>query len=486
MHDTRDISGQPVPEPDSWTYEADVVVLGSGGAGMLAAIEAAEMDVRTVVLEGQPELGGSTRLSGGYVSLCETELVSGRREALLEDLDEAHHHDSHFELSRVYVDSAADTYRRLQELGVEFVGTMQFAHMSQPWAHEPGGIGGGAEIIGKLQQAAVRRQVEFRASTRATALVMNAAGRIVGVVAQTASGQQSFHARKAVVLATGGFTRNPDLIKRYGREEAAKFLPITGKGSLGDGLKLGLGVEAATSYLEVGIAPTGPVDPVSGGASLVNYKGAILVNKEGKRFCRESDVYLDLSWAGVRQTGQLMIQVYDSEIRADYLNWRLSSILGQCQEHSASTMEQLAARLSAVCGMDAAALVETVAGYNRYVDNGYDPDFGRGNLVGSAGALRRIEKSPFFATVLKPGTTHFNGGLRVNRNMQVLRKNGDVIPGLYAAGEITGGFHGTGYMSGTFVGSALIFGRIAGKNAADERRAWGEQEAGNMDVSVLS
>lgn len=472
-----EITGRPEAEPDHWTHTADVIVLGSGAAGMFAAIEAAEMGAKTVVLEAQPDLGGSTRLSGGYVTLCETELVADGRNVLLEDLDEAHHHDSHFELSRVYVESAPDTYNRLKDLGVVFVGTMQFSHMSRPWAHEPGGIGGGAEIIRRLEQAAIRREVEFRPSTRAVALVVNAAGRVMGVVAQTGSGLETFRAHKAVVVATGGFTRNRDLIERYGREGADKFLPVTGKGSRGDGLKLGLGVDAATSYLEIGIAPTAPVDPDSGSSTLVNYKGAILVNKEGKRFCRESAVYLDISWAGARQTDQLMIQVYDSEIRHDYLGWRLSSILGQCVEHSAPTIGELAGQLATLAGIDADALVNTLARYNRGVESGYDADFGRTNLVGSAGDLRRIEKGPFFAAVLKPGTTHFNGGLRVNRNMQVLRPDGGIISGLYAAGEVTGGFHGAGYMSGTFVGSALIFGRIAGRNAADECRAWGEEEA---------
>jgi len=465
-----------------WHADVDVVVLGGGVAGLFAAIEAAEMGASTILLESEPTIGGSSRLSGGHVTLCETELEPGGRQDLLEDLDDAHHHDSYFELSRVYVDNAADTYVRLKELGVEFIGAMQYAHMSRPWAHEPGGIGGGAEIVARLEQAAVRRGVRVVVASRAVDLVRDGSGRVIGAEAEGPAGRTRYRARKAVVLATGGFTRNPELIRKYGRPGAELFTPVTGNGSLGDGLRMALDIGAATSYLEIGVAPTVPVDPVTGGASLVNYKGAILLNKEGVRFCRESDVYLDLSWAGVRQPEQIMIQVYDSTIRKDYLDWRLSAVLGLCHEISASSLEGLGELLREQHGVDAESLVATVKAYNENVTSGTDPEFGRTHLVGTTGGLSRIENGPFFAAVLKPGTTHFNGGLRVNRNMQVLDAAGDAIRGLYAAGEVTGGFHGKGYLSGSYLGSALIFGRIAGKNAADERRALTADERGELAV----
>ncbi len=447
---------------------ADVIVIGAGVAGLFAAVEAAEMDASVVLLESQPEIGGSSRLSGGYVTLCETELEPGSRDELLADLDEAHHHDSHFELSRVYTENSADTYLRLKDLGVEFIGTMHFSHMSKPWAHEPGGIGGGAELVLKLEKAAKRRGVKILASTRARRLVLNEQGRVTGVEVSQDGSINVLRARRAVVLTTGGFTRNPELIKEHGKAGAEKITPLTGPGSLGDGLLMGRDINAATTYLDIGVAPTGPVDPVMNAMSLVNYKGAILVNKNGQRFCRESDVYLDLSWAGLKQPETLMIQIYDAAIRRDYMQWKLAHVLGLCRETKAGTLEELGAALHASHGVDAQGLRRTVATYNRYVEAGRDPDFDRTHCVGTAGDLRPLLEPPFYAAVLVPGTTHFNGGLRVNRNMQVINAQGDIILGLYAAGEVTGGFHGAGYMSGSFLGSSLIFGRIAGKNAADE------------------
>src|SRR3546814_3446448 len=128
---------------------------------------------------------------------------------------------------------------------------------------------------------------------------------------------------------------------------------------------MGQDINADTTYLEIGVAPTGPVDPVMNAMSLVNYKGAILVNKDGQRFCRESDVYLDLSWAGLQQPDTLMIQVYDAAIRADYMQWKLAHVLGLCREIKADSIEDLCAALNSEHDVDAQGLRPTIARYNR-------------------------------------------------------------------------------------------------------------------------
>src|SRR3546814_241553 len=176
---------------------------------------------------------------------------------------------------------------------------------------------------------------------------------------------------------------------------------------------MGQDINADTTYLEIGVAPTGPVDPVMNAMSLVNYKGAILVNKDGQRFCRESDVYLDLSWAGLQQPDTLMIQVYDAAIRADYMQWKLAHVLGLCREIKADSIEDLCAALNSEHDVDAQGLRQTIARYNSHVDSGHDPDFGRTHCVGTAGELRKLLEPPFYAAVLVPGTTHFNGGLLI-------------------------------------------------------------------------
>lgn len=450
-----------------WGEDADVIVVGSGAAGLMAAVEAADAGASVVVLESEAEIGGSTKLSGAYVALCETPLQPGTRDELLEDLRHAHHEDAQDELSRLYVDHAGDTFRRLDELGIRFVRTFQFAHMSKPWAHELSGdrMGGGAEIVGQLEAASQQRGIAIHTSAAASRLVVED-GRVAGVRVRRGDIEHSLRARRGVVLATGGFTRNTELIRNFGRPEAGQILPLTGTGSRGDGLLMGMAIGAGTSYMTVGVAPTAPTDPETGKGVMVVYAGAIALNKRGVRFCRESDLYIDICWAALVQPEGTFVQIYDHAMRENYALTMMGKVLTGFREIRADTIEALAGILQKDHGFDAGGLAASVRNYNVDVRAGMDQQFGRTGLVGDSGTLRTLEQGPFYAAICRAGTTHFNGGLTVGTDMGVRGVFGDPIAGLYAAGETTGGFHGAGYMSGTFVGMALIFGRVAGRSAA--------------------
>lgn len=189
-------------------YTADVVVIGCGAAGLSAAIEAAERGAQVVVLESEPQPAGSTRLSAGYAAFCETDLAPGPREALYEDLFEAHHGDHDEALVRLYVEHGGTTYRRLVELGVRFAGTFQFAHMHQAWGHEIAGPGvhGGAELGRLIEVAARERGVEILTSTRGHRILRDESGCARTILAETPAGPLKLVARRAVVLASGGLT----------------------------------------------------------------------------------------------------------------------------------------------------------------------------------------------------------------------------------------------------------------------------------------
>ena len=449
---------------------ADVVIVGSGAAGLMAAVEAADAGASVLVLESEPQTGGSTRLSGAYVALCETSLQPGSREEFLADLLESHHFDCREQLSRLYADEASATWRRLEGLGVRFVRTFQFAHMSKPWAHELGGehMGGGAEIVTALEAAASKKGVDIATSTRARRLVAEN-GRIAGVVAGRGRQTVTYRSR-AVLLACGGFTRSPELIRNFGRPGSHAILPLTGDGSRGDGLIMGMSVGAGVDYMTAGVSPTAPANPETGKGVMVLYAGAIAVNREGRRFCRESDLYIDTCWAALAQPEADFLQIYDQRMRENYAATMMGKVLTGFQEIGAGTLAELGWEISKL-GFDAEAMLETVARYNAAVNAGHDEEYDRTNLVGSSGDLLPIAEPPFYAVHCRAGTTHFNGGLSVDTDMAVLDVFGQPIPGLYAAGETTGGFHGAGYMSGTFVGMALIFGRVAGRSAAAARSA---------------
>lgn len=443
--------------------DADVLVIGSGAAGLMAALEAADAGASVVVLESEPQTGGSTRLSGAYVALCETPLEPGARDELYEDLIHAHHDDCQEDLSRLYVEEAAAMFRRLDELGIRFVRTFRFAHMSRPWAHELSGyeMAGGAEIVTRLEAAARARGVRIETGVRARRLIVED-GRVAGLACDDGC---KWMARRGVVVASGGFTRSAELTRNFGRPGADGILPLTGQGSRGDGLVMGMGVGAGVSYMTAGVAPTAPSDPETGKGAMVLYAGAIAVNRHGRRFCRESELYIDTCWALLSQPGAVCAQIYDSRIKSDYAQTMMGKVLTGFRELTAPAVEALAAELARE-GFDAEGVTAAVARWNAQVAAGADGDFGRTNLVGDSGALLPIARPPFHAVICKAGTTHFNGGLTVDTSMNVRDVFGEPIPGLYAAGEVTGGFHGAGYMSGTFVGMALIFGRVAGRAAA--------------------
>ena len=451
---------------DRAELEADVIVVGSGAAGLMAAVEAADAGASVIVLESEPQTGGSTRLSGAYVALCETALQPGSKAEFLEDLLHSHHDDCQEDLSRLYVEEAPATWRRLDELGVHFVRTFQFAHMRKPWAHELSGekMGGGAEIVTRLEEAAARLGVRILTSTKAMRLTTKD-GRVTGILAERDGADVTFAARRGVILATGGFTRNDAMIRNFGRPGADRMLPLTGQGSRGDGLVMGMALGAGISYMTAGVAPTSPSDPATGKGVMVLYAGAIALNLSGNRFCRESDLYIDTCWAALAQKDGAFVQVYDHAMRTAYADTMMGKVLTGFEEIAAPTLGELAAKL-APHGFDEAGVLASVARYNDGVAKGADPDFGRTNLVGTSGERRPVAAGPFYAALCKAGTTHFNGGLTVGTGLRVRDVFGDPIPGLYAAGETTGGFHGAGYMSGTFVGMALIFGRVAGRQAA--------------------
>ena len=450
-------------------YDADIVIAGCGAAGLSAAIEAADRGADVLVLESQSQPAGSTRLSAGYAVFCETELEPGSADELYDDLREAHHDDHDEALVRLYVSRAPRAYVRLKEIGVDFVRTFQFAHMRRPWGHEVGSetLHGGAELGRRLEDAARKRGVRIITSVRARRLICDETGRAIGIDAETPGGSCRIQARSAVIIASGGFTRNKSLIRNYGPPGTEAIFPITGAGSLGDGLTMALARGADTAYMAAGVAPTGPADPKSGKGTMVIYSGAILLNLDGERFCNESELYNDISWAGLKQRSALMFQVYDSRIRETYLKTMLGRTLVGYDEYRSNDLKELLADMQAGEGLDAQAALGTINLYNNEIAQGYDTAQGRTHLVGVSGKPLPLIEPPFFGVTTVPGTTHFNGGLKIDTRMRVIDVFGDPISGLFSAGEVTGGFHGRGYLSGTHVGMALIFGQIAGLNAAD-------------------
>lgn len=445
----------------------DVIVIGGGAAGWAAALTAVQHGATVLLLEKLAESGGSSALSGGCLAFAGTDLQSAAgiedgSDVLFSDLREVGQEVNDAALVRTYCDAQLETYAWLKQAGVRFSPVIETASgQSLPRVHtvDP------ADMVRALKAAALATgRVEYLANTEARALKQDAEGKVCAV--NLADGQ-TIEAARGVIIASGGFAKNPEMLMHYAPHYAEAVF-VAGAGSQGDGLRMGLELGADLRDMDYvkGTFGKHPTDETNDHSLQAVYKGAIAVNQDGERFVDESISYKLLGDAVMAQPWHTAYQIMDQGIfdtgddRVRILDF--GRRLEEGLFYVADSLEELALQIE----IDPAVLVATVARYNSYVDAGQDPEFGRTCLVHKHGRLRRIETAPFYAY---PSTAVVFGtycGLRIDNSARVLHVDGTVIPGLFAAGEVTGGFHGAAYMTGSALGKAVVFGRIAGRKAA--------------------
>lgn len=445
----------------------DIAILGGGAAGFAAAATATEAGANVILLEKLSDFGGSSAMSGGCLAFAGTDIqlaagVDDTSESLFEDLREVGGFENDEALVRAYVDHQLAAYTWLRELGVVFSPIVEAASgQSAPRAHtvDP------ADLVRQLAaRAKATGRLDYRPNTPARNLIRDPEiRRVIGVEAEGLT----ITARCGVLIATGGFCKNPELIHRFAPQyDEAVF--IGGAGSTGDGLRMAwkLGADLADMAYIKGTYGKHPTDETNDHSLQAVYKGAIAVNQDGKRYVNESLSYKLLGDACMAQPYHTTYQIFDQDI-FDSGDDRVRIFdFGRRHEEglmvAAETLEELAHQLE----IPPDKLMETVARYNASVDRNVDEDFGRTNLTHRHGALRRIERAPFYAY---PSTAVVFGtycGLKVDADMRVVDVDSDVIEGLYAAGEVVGGFHGGAYMTGSALGKAIIFGRLAAQRMA--------------------
>lgn len=446
------------------TTTADVVIVGAGGAGLAAAVQAASQGAKVIVLEKMPYVGGSSAMCGGQLSFAGTDFqkannVEDSTALFFDDMMKVGKNINDPKLVQAYMDNQLDTYYWLKDMGVKFLALNAYAGMSVPRAHTVNP----ADTIKILSQKAKDKGAQIYLNTAAQRLVQDSKGKVVGVIAKQGKETVTFQARKGVILASGGFIFNKQLL--------AQFVPAMtqasvsgGLGNTGDGLKMAWALGAGIADMPY-IKATFGVHPESKSfnAYAANfYKGAIIVNKNGQRFVDESISYKLLADAAFQQPQGVGYQIFDSTmLGGEWPGNKAQDYEAKGWLFKANTIRELAEK----AGLPADALEATVKRYNGFVDQGRDADFGRTSLTSGYGKMLKIQTPPFYAypsTGMLIGTY---GGITINPKAQVLNVFGEVIPGLYAAGEITGGMHGGAYMTGTAFGKAIIFGRIAAKSA---------------------
>lgn len=491
------------------TVDADVVVVGAGGAGMTAAITAAAEGKSVVILESQSMVGGnSVRATGGMNAgktvyqdenefgesagvektlktaaekYADNETITALAKTVSEqwaayqanptgyfDSVELMELDTMIggkgindpELVETLCENSADAIDWLDEHGITLHNVSSFGGASVKRIHRPVNAEGktvsvGSYMIPLLQENCEKAGVKMMLDTTATEILTDANGAAVGVKATGASGETVTVNAKAVVLATGGFGANLDMVVKY-KPELKGFMTTNAPGIQGQGIEMAQAIGAATVDMDqIQIHPTVEANTAALITEGLRGDGAILINEEGQRFIDEVGTRDVVSAAEIAQTGSYSWLVVDQAM-VD-----ASSVIQGYIKKGYTVTGETYEELGEAMGVDAAAFAETMEKWNGYVEAKNDPDFGRTSFANP------LNTAPYYAVKVTAGVHHTMGGLKINANTEVLNEKGEVIPGLFAAGEVTGGVHGANRLGGNAVADFTVFGRIAGAAASD-------------------
>ena len=491
------------------TVDADVVVVGAGGAGMTAAITAAAEGKSVVILESQSMVGGnSVRATGGmnagktvYQDENEFGESAGVEKTLKTAAEKYADNETITALAKTvseqwaayqanptgYFDSvelmeldtmiggkgindpelvetlcanSADAIDWLDEHGITLHNVSSFGGASVKRIHRPVNAEGktvsvGSYMIPLLQENCEKAGVKMMLDTTATEILTDANGAAVGVKATGASGETVTVNAKAVVLASGGFGANLDMVVKY-KPELKGFMTTNAPGIQGQGIEMAEAIGAATVDMDqIQIHPTVEANTAALITEGLRGDGAVLINAEGKRFIDEVGTRDVVSAAEIAQTGSYSWLVVDQAM-VD-----ASSVIQGYIKKGYTVTGETYEELGKAMGVDAAAFAETMDKWNGYVEAKNDPDFGRTSFANP------LNTAPYYAVKVTAGVHHTMGGLKINANTEVLNEKGEVIPGLFAAGEVTGGVHGANRLGGNAVADFTVFGRIAGAAASD-------------------
>lgn len=444
----------------AWAESFDVVVIGSGGAGLSAAITAKEAGSSVVVLEKMPYLGGNTNFASGGLNAAGTkqQLAAGvtndSPELFYEDTMKGGHNRNNPALVRTLTENARFSEQWLLDLGAKFCfRTGRGGGQSVARGHGPcDGSPVGPEVLRVLTERAKADGIEIRPSNQVVDIEIQA-GRVTGVKVKTDKGVKTIDAG-AVVLAAGGFGANLDMVAHY-RPDLKGFVTTNQPGAQGEGMIL---AEKAGAKLvdmdQIQIHPTVVQKDGHLISESMRARGAILVNHDGKRFTNELLTRDVVSQNELKQKGSSVYIIYDQSI------FKTNKLSRGYYESGYAVKADSVADLAAKIHVPAANLEKTFADYWQAYKDKKDTEFGRPEMVIA------LDQPPYYAVLVSPGIHHCMGGVAINTKAQVLGKDDKIISGFYAAGEVTGGVHGGNRIGGNAVADIVTFGRIAGLNAA--------------------
>lgn len=455
------------------TVNEDVVVIGAGGAGLVAAIEAKLNGAKNVaVLEKMAFAGGNTLISGGEYAapnnwIQEKKGIQDSKDIFYNDILKGGDNEGDPKLVRVLADNALDGAKWLRDyVDVTFEDRQLFFGGHSVERSLVPKDATGVEMIKKLLAKADELGIKVYYETPATELIVDK-DRVVGVKAESATTDYTFNAKNGVIIASGGFGSNVQMRMKYNKDIDDSILSTNTVGITGDGIVMAEKVGAKLEDMQfIQTYPT--CDPISG--ALLYFGdvrlagGSILVNQEGKRFVEELQRRDVISMAIKSQPGSVAYQFcdqaqVDNSGVAEHHKGEVEYLFNNKLVVKANTIKEAADFF----GIDAKELEKTVDKYNEYAKNGKDLEFNK------RGKLTPFDKNgPFYIMKAVPAVHHTMGGLKIDENARVINQNGEPIKGLYAAGEVTGDIHGTNRLGSDAIADITVFGKIAGKNVMQE------------------
>lgn len=457
----------------TWDEETDVVVIGSGFAGLSASIEAARGGSDVVVLEKMPYTGGNSRIAGGGYCCWDSKLKLREKLGLGEDSWESHYRDT-MQAGQGYNDPAlVEVLAKEAPAGLDFL--VDAGIPMRDSLPRPGGHSAyrsyqiactGDETIKKLEAACMNTgNVEIRKKVAVTGFVRQGDGPVDGVMVETDGTTRAIHARKAVIICTGGFSQDVALRTSYKPSLTDAYSCTNHKGATGEIIRFAKAIGADTTHMEfVQLYPC--ADPKTGGidqGAFLCYSGTgyglIYVDSTGRRFVNELATREVVSNAQIESGTKPTYSILNDEIFAKLgiSPEDVDRLVSRGRAIKAATLGEL----SEAMGFDTEAFTAAIDEHNAAIDSGVEAPYGKP----TTSHMVKLERGggAFYAISQWPSVHYTMGGIRIDPLAHVLDIWGNPIPCLYAAGECCGGLHGIDRLAGNGIAECVVFGRIAGQ-----------------------
>lgn len=439
----------------------DIIIVGAGGAGMTAALKAKAKGMNPVIFEKMPVAGGNTTKSSSGMNASETKFqkeqgIEDSNDLFYEETLKGGHDTNDKDMLRFFVDNSAPAIDWLDSIGIRLNNLTITGGMNEKRTHRPeDGSAIGQYLVKGLVDNVHKQGIPLFVNADVKQITERD-GKVDGVKVLFNQTDEKAITAKAVVVTTGGFGANMEMITEV-RPDLEGYVTTNQAGSTGDGIKMILALGGTTVDMDqIQVHPTVQQEKSYLIGEAVRGEGAILVSGAGVRFTNELDTRDKVTAAINALPDKAAYLVFDSGVRSRAKAIEQYAKMGFVMQ--GDSVEALAGAMN----VPADKLQATLDTWNGAVSHKKDSEFGR-----TTGMDHDLSSGPFYAIKIAPGIHYTMGGVKINTNTEVLNKDGQAIPGLFAAGEVTGGLHGQNRIGGNSVAEIIIFGRQAGIKSAE-------------------